>query len=118
MDNEALVDAFGALAQETRLQVFRLLLDAGPGGLPAGEIARRLGTPHNTMSAHLAILARTGLVRSRRESRQVIHAVDLNGVRGVVTFLVQEFCGGEPERCAKLLEAAMPAAACGPGRTA
>jgi ArsR family transcriptional regulator len=115
MDNPRLIDAFGALAQETRLQVFRLLLNAGPDGLPAGEVARRLGTPHNTMSTHLAILARAGLARSRRDSRQVIYAVELEGVRGLVAFLVQECCGGQPERCAELLAVAMPAAPCATG---
>jgi len=114
MDSSHLIDAFGALAQDTRLQVFRLLLNAGPEGLPAGEVARRLGTPHNTMSTHLAILSRAGLARSRRESRQIIYAVDLEAVRGLVTFLVQDCCGGQPERCAALLEAAMPVSSCSP----
>lgn len=109
-----MIGAFGALAQDTRLHVFRLLLNASPDGLPAGEIARRLGTPHNTMSAHLAILSRTGLARSRRESRQIIYTVDLETVRSLVTFLVQECCGGQPERCAALLDAAMPVSSCGP----
>ena len=115
MDTDQLTGAFAALAQDTRLQVFRLLLNAGPAGLPAGEVARRLGTPHNTMSTHLAILSRAGLARSRRESRQIIYTVDLETVRGLVAFLVQECCGGQPERCAELLEAAMPASSCQPG---
>jgi DNA-binding transcriptional ArsR family regulator len=118
MDSENLISAFGALAQETRLQVFRLLLQSGPEGVPAGEIARQLGTPANTMSTHLGILARAGLVRSHRESRQVIYAIDLDGVRGLVAFLVQECCGGQPERCAALLEAALPKAGCDAGREA
>lgn len=115
MDALSLIDAFGALAQDTRLQVVRLLLGASPAGLPAGEVARRLGTPHNTMSTHLAILSRAGLARSRRESRQVIYSVDLETVRGLVAFLVQECCGGHPERCAALLDAAMPVSSCQPG---
>lgn len=114
MDETHLIDAFGALAQDTRLQVFRLLLSAGPDGLPAGEVARRLGTPHNTMSTHLAILSRAGLALSRRESRKIIYTVDLETVRGLVAFLVQECCGGQPERCTALLDAAMPASSCGP----
>lgn len=109
MDATHLVDAFGALAQDTRLQVFRQLLGAGPDALPAGEVARRLGTPHNTMSTHRAILSRAGLARSRRESRQVIYTVDLETVRGLVAFLVKEGCAGQAERCAVLLDAAMPA---------
>jgi DNA-binding transcriptional ArsR family regulator len=115
MDSSNLLAAFGALAQDTRLQVFRLLLGAGPEGLPAGEVARRLGTPHNTMSTHLAILSRAGLARCRRESRQVIYSVDLGTVRGLVAFLVQECCGGQPERCAALLDAAIPVPSCRPG---
>lgn len=118
MDEHQLIDAFGALAQETRLQVFRLLLSAGKDGLPAGEVARRLGTPHNTMSTHLAILTRAGLARSRRDSRQIIYTVELETVRGLVAFLVQECCGGQPERCATLLEAAIPATAIRSGRPA
>ena len=115
MDQQTLIDAFGALAQDTRLQVFRLLLSAGPDGLPAGEVARRFGTPPNTMSTHLAILSRAGLARSRRESRQVIYSVAVETVRGLVAFLVQECCGGQPERCAGLLDATMPVSSCQPG---
>ncbi|HWT09773.1 MAG TPA: metalloregulator ArsR/SmtB family transcription factor [Roseomonas sp.] len=114
MEQQILIDAFGALAQDTRLQVFRLLLSAGPDGLPAGEVARRLGTPPNTMSTHLAILSRAGLARSRRESRQVIYSVELETVRGLVAFLVQECCGGQPERCAALLDATMSVSSCQP----
>jgi DNA-binding transcriptional ArsR family regulator len=112
MDERDAVDALGALAQETRLRVFRLLMEQGPGGLPAGEVARRLGTPSNTMSTHLAILARAGLVTARRESRQVIYAVEVGGLRALISFLVQDCCGGQPETCASLLDAALPLGAC------
>jgi DNA-binding transcriptional ArsR family regulator len=115
MDAQHLIKAFGTLAQETRLQGYRLLLNAGPAGLPAGEVARRLGTPHNTRSTHLAILSRAALARSRRESRQVIYTMDLEMVRGLVAFLVQECRGGQPKRCAAPLDAAMPASSCQPG---
>ncbi len=114
MDTSPLIDAFGALAQETRLQVFRLLLRAGPGGMAAGEVARRLGIPHNTLSTHLAILARSGLAWSRREGRQILYAVDIDGVRGLVAFLVEECCGGQPGRCEALLDASLPLAATAP----
>ena len=72
MDLMRATEALGALAQESRLKVFRLLIRHGRDGLPAGEIARSLGVPHNTMSAQLAILARAGLVTSRREGRSII----------------------------------------------
>lgn len=113
MEVEA-IEALGALAQETRLRVFRLLVEQGPAGLPAGAIARACGVPANTMSAHLGILARAGLVRPRRESRQVIYAADFAGVRGLVGFLLQDCCRGRPEFCAPLLDAALPASCCPP----
>lgn len=112
MDENAAVEALGALAQETRLRAFRLLIRQGPEGLPAGEVARRLGAPHNTMSTHLAILARAGLVVSRRESRQVIYAVEVGGVRDLLAFLVEECCGGRPDACASLLDTALATETC------
>lgn len=115
MDETLAIEAFGALAQESRLRAFRLLIRQGPGGLPAGEVARRLGVPHNTMSTHLAILARAGLIASRRESRQVIYAVEAGGIRELIGFLVEECCGGQPGACAPLMEAAAPLVACSPG---
>ena len=112
MDRTTATEAFGALAQDTRLAVFRLLVEAGAEGMPAGDIARCLGTPHNTMSTHLGILARAGLVTSRRESRSVIYAADYGGIRALIAFLLQDCCKGRPEVCAPLLDAALaPAAA-------
>ena len=112
MDAKLATEAFGALAQDTRLAVFRLLVEAGAEGMPAGDIARRLGTPHNTMSSHLAVLARAGLVTSRRQSRSVIYAADYGGIRALIAFMVQDCCKGRPEACAPLLDAALaPAAA-------
>lgn len=112
MDETSAVDAFAALAQDTRLRVFRLLLQHGPDGLPAGEIARRVGTPPNTMSTHLSILTRAGLIQARRESRQVFYGVELGGIRQLIAFLVEDCCGGRPGACAPLLNAALPLAAC------
>ncbi|WP_431268003.1 ArsR/SmtB family transcription factor [Dankookia sp. P2] len=112
MDEKVAVEALGALAQDTRLRTFRLLMECGPDGLPAGEVARRIGTPSNTMSTHLAILARAGLVRSRREGRVIHYAIELGGIRDLVGFLVEQCCGGRPEACAPLLDAALPLAAC------
>lgn len=113
------VQAFTALAQDTRLAVFRLLVEAGPSGIAAGEVARQLGVPHNTMSTHLAVLARAGLIASRRESRSVIYAADMSGVRALLDFLLSDCCKGRPEICAPLLDAAIPSttapACCGTG---
>lgn len=114
MDQTTAVTAFAALAQDTRLAVFRLLMAQGTEGVAAGEIARRLGTPSNTMSTHLAILVRAGLIQARRESRQVFYAVTLPGIRDLIGFLVEDCCGGHPEACAPLLAAALPSGACRP----
>lgn len=113
MDESLAVEGFAALAQETRLRVFRLLLQHGPEGVPAGEIARRLGTPPNTMSTHLAILTRAGLIKARRESRQVFYRVELNGARQLIAFLVEDCCGGRPGACTPLLDAALQLTNCG-----
>jgi ArsR family transcriptional regulator, arsenate/arsenite/antimonite-responsive transcriptional repressor len=107
MELSRAISALSALSQKSRLKVFRLLVKAGPDGLPAGEIARRLRVPPNTMSAHLAILARAGLVTSRRESRSIFYAVDLEGTRELLSFLVADCCGGSPEVCGPLIASAL-----------
>ena len=91
--------ALGALAQETRLDAFRLLVRRGNEGMAAGEIARALNVPHNTMSAHLAVLSNAGLVVSRREGRSVIYGIDFEGVPALLSFLVEDCCQGRPEVC-------------------
>ena len=73
------VQALSALGQESRLRVFRLLINRGPQGMPAGDIAEQLKIPANTMSSHLAVLSRAGLVASRKEGRSVIYRVDVTG---------------------------------------
>lgn len=98
------IDAFAALAQPTRLDAFRLLVQQEPDGLPAGEIARRLDVPHNTMSTHLAVLARSGLVSVERHSRSMIYRVQLTAVRQLVLFMLKDCCNGRPELCAPLIE--------------
>jgi arsenate reductase len=106
MDEEKATLALSALAQPTRLRVFRRLVRAGQAGLPAGEIADGEAVPHNTMSTHLAILVRAGLLRSRRDSRSMIYAVNLAGTRAFLTYLVSDCCGGRPEFCVPLVEIA------------
>lgn len=108
MDNDSAIAALGALAQGTRLAVFRLLVRHEPDGLAAGEIARRLGVPQNTMSAHLGILARAGIVRSERHSRSIVYHADLGGLRALTLFLVRDCCAGAPELCAPLLAELAP----------
>jgi DNA-binding transcriptional ArsR family regulator len=104
MDNDAAIRALGALAQASRLEAFRLLVRAGDAGLPAGEIARALGVPHNTLSTHLGILGNADLVRSRREGRRVIYRADFDGTRALLGFLLEDCCQGSPELCAPVLD--------------
>ncbi|RYY17923.1 MAG: transcriptional regulator [Alphaproteobacteria bacterium] len=108
MDNEPAIAALGALAQGTRLDTFRLLVKHEPDGLPAGEVARLLEIPQNTMSAHLATLARAGLVRSERQSRSIIYRADLDRLRDLMLFLVKDCCGGRADLCAPLIAALTP----------
>ncbi len=108
MDISITVKALGALAQESRLRAFRLLVRSGPEGLAAGEIARRLDVPHNTLSSHLAILSNAGLVVSHRESRSIIYQVNFAGTRELLAFLMEDCCQGQPELCAPLLDSLLP----------
>ena len=100
------VRQLSALAQEARLEVFRLLVKAGPEGLPAGEIARRLDTAANTMSAQLLILSNAGLIRARRDGRSIIYSVDFAAMSGLLVFLTEDCCGGRSEVCAPLVDVA------------
>ena len=95
--------SFAALSQDTRLKAFRLLVSHEPTGLPAGEIARQLSVPHNTMSTHLAVLARAGWVISERQSRQIIYRASLSHMQAVIEFLLQDCCAGNAELCAALV---------------
>ena len=104
MDKEAVILALAALAQSTRLDAFRLIVAHEPDGLPAGEIARRLAVPHNTLSTHLAVLARAGLVETERRSQSIIYRARLDNLRHATSYLLKECCGGRPEICAPLAE--------------
>ena len=108
MDIQTSVAILSALAQPTRLEVFRTLVRNEPKGLPAGEIARQLDVPHNTMSTHLAILEKAGLLTSQRFSRSIIYRVDLSSVRSLVVYLLKDCCNGRPELCESLLDDLTP----------
>jgi ArsR family transcriptional regulator, arsenate/arsenite/antimonite-responsive transcriptional repressor len=103
--------ALAALGQPTRLEIFRLLMRAEPDGMSAGSIADKIGSPHNTLSTHLSILARSGLVRGTRDGRSIIYRADVEGIRSLVSFLVMECCDGHPELCH--LQGAIEEAKCG-----
>ena len=100
------VRRLSALAQDARLEVFRLLVKAGPEGLPAGEIARSLATAANTTSAQLLILSNAGLIRARRAGRSIIYSVDFAAMAELLIFLTEDCCGGRAEICAPLVAVA------------
>ncbi|MBB3932477.1 DNA-binding transcriptional ArsR family regulator [Kaistia hirudinis] len=116
MDQTQALDAFGALSQETRLAMVRLLVRAGPGGLPAGTIAEEVGVSASGASFHLAHLERAGLVESRREARSIIYSASFTALSGLVAFLMRDCCQGHPEICAPATATAADAACCTPAR--
>jgi DNA-binding transcriptional ArsR family regulator len=91
--------ALAALGQPTRLAIFRLLMQRGPGGLAAGAIAEAVGCAHNTLSSHLSILARAGLIRGARDGRSILYRADVEGMRALIAFLITDCCDGHPEVC-------------------
>lgn len=94
MEKTAVLGGLAALAQETRLDIFRLLVESGPAGLPAGEIAARLALPGATLSFHLKELRQAGLVGCRRAGRSLIYAADFAAMGGLVAYLTENCCGG------------------------
>lgn len=106
--------ALAALGQPTRLAIFRLLMRDEPHGLRAGAIAEAVGCPRNTLSSHLGILARAGLVRGVREGRSIVYHADVDGMRRLVTFLVNDCCHGHPEFCSLTELVPAPTRGCAP----
>ena len=107
MDTLHALAGLSALAQESRLKVFRLLIRQSPEGMSAGDIAGKLRLPHNTLSSHLGILSRAHLVTSRKEGRSIIYSIDLKGTRDLLSFLVEDCCRGKREICQPLIAAAL-----------
>lgn len=105
MEKTEALTALAALGQETRLEVFRLLVRVGAEGLPAGEIATSLGIVQNTMSAHLKVLSQAGMVRAERDGRVVRYHADMIGFRGLLDFLMEDCCGGKPGLCEPIFRA-------------
>ncbi len=108
MESESAILALAALAQSTRLEVFRLLVKHEPDGLAAGDIAKSLAVPQNTMSSHLAVLSRAGLVTAQRFSRSIVYRADLACFQEVMLFMLRDCCDGRPEICAPLVESLTP----------
>jgi protein-tyrosine-phosphatase/DNA-binding transcriptional ArsR family regulator len=108
MEIDSAARIFGALAQESRLGVLKLLVAQGPNGLSAGELAGRLGVPASTTSFHLSALERAGLIAATRQGRQLIYAVRVMALRELVVFLTEACCGGRPELCGDIAELLPP----------
>ncbi|OZB12394.1 MAG: transcriptional regulator [Hyphomonas sp. 34-62-18] len=106
MESKTALAQLSALAQENRLALFRLLIKAGPDGLPAGEIAAALGVPPNTLSAQLALLSNAGLIEGTRQGRSIIYTAQYDAISGLIVFLMEDCCQGRSEVCAPVLEAA------------
>lgn len=104
MDDNDVVSTLVALGQITRLQTFRLLVKAGPAGLPAGDLASALGVPRNTMSSHFGILSRAELITSKRMGRHIYYSVNLAKLADLTAFLVAGCCGGRRDLCDPLIQ--------------
>ena len=108
MEPESALLAFGAMSQPTRLAALRALIAAEPEGLAAGVLAKSLGVPDNTLSTHLGLLSRAGLVTSERHGRSIVYRANIDRVRALVLFLVADCCGGRADRCEPLLVELLP----------
>ena len=104
MDKSAALTAFAALSQTSRLDAFKLLVQAGEHGMLAGEISDALDVRQNTMSANLSVLLNAGLLRNEREGRAIRYFANMEGLQGLLAFLLQDCCGGRPELCRPLIE--------------
>ena len=112
MEATAAIKRLSALAQDSRLAVFGLLVKAGPDGVAAGEIARALRITPNTLSAQLTVLANAGLVTSRRDGRSIIYAAGYDSMSELLVYLMEDCCQGRLEVCAPLAAVASRAACC------
>lgn len=100
MDERQALMAFGALSQETRLKLLRLLVVAGPDGIAAGALAERVEVSPSNVSFHLKELERAGLVATRRDSRSILYSAEYDALSGLIRFLTEDCCSGRPEICA------------------
>jgi ArsR family transcriptional regulator len=112
MESQSAISTLSALAQATRLETFRLLVRHEPEGLSAGDIARALEVPQNTLSSHLSLLSQASLVTSERRGTTIIYRADLKSVGALVSFLLKDCCGGKSEICAPVVADLAPCLAC------
>ncbi len=104
MESNKAIFLFSALSQQTRLDVFRLLIKAGASGLLAGELGEQLDVKQNTMSANLTVLLNGGLVRNERQGRTIRYFADFNALRALLSFLMEDCCNGRPEICQPIID--------------
>ena len=112
METKEAAAILSALALGARLSIFRLLVQAGPEGVRAGDIASAIGVPGSTLSANLNILSHAGLIENRREGRAIIYTARFDRMRDVLSFLLDDCCNGRPEICRPLMDIATRAACC------
>jgi len=103
MDQELAIEAFGALAHSSRMAIFRLLVTIGPEGLQVSEISRRLNIVPSTLSGHLAVLRRAGLLKSKRHKREIHYSARMGAIDDLVRFLVADCCEGKQDNCSQIL---------------
>lgn len=108
MEKENAIETFSALAQPSRMDAFKLIVMHEPEGIAAGEIAHILDVPQNTMSTHLAILSRAGLITSERQSRSIIYKAKFENLRAAINYLLNDCCAGHPDICAPLIADIVP----------
>jgi DNA-binding transcriptional ArsR family regulator len=105
MDERQALSAFGALSQETRLRLLRLLVIAGPEGIAAGSLAEQVEVSASNVSFHLKELERAGLVAARRDSRSIVYSAEYDALSNLIRFLMEDCCSGRPEICAPAIAA-------------
>ncbi|MBB3145470.1 DNA-binding transcriptional ArsR family regulator [Phyllobacterium trifolii] len=108
MEKDKTIAAFSAIAQPTRMDAYKLIVMHEPNGIAAGEVSRILDVPQNTMSTHLAILSRAGLISSERQSRSIIYHANFENLRAAINYLLKDCCAGHPDICAPVLADIVP----------
>lgn len=108
MEKYDAIEGFSALAQPTRMDAFKLIVMHEPDGIAAGEVSRILEVPQNTMSTHLAILSRAGLISPERQSRSIIYRANFDTLREAINYLLKDCCAGHPDICTPLLADIVP----------
>lgn len=103
MDQDQAIEAFASLAQDSRLAIFRLLVRKEPDGLPVGEISRQLGIVPSTLSGHLGVLKRAGLLKSTRHQREIHYAANIEAMGTLVRFMLEDCCNGRVENCGEII---------------